>query len=648
MQLALTFDDVDHFVVHVAVVGRAPGRDHAEELRDVQGSDFLVDEVPELAIAACRKSRPVRVADRPPFRVRSRVVALRRADREDDELLRPRIVELEGLARRDEGAGVGFELVFAAVDNEGAVAGNDEQNLLDSLEAMRLRAPGCTANQPLFEPLRARAPVDRHLHGGGVLGVATALDSRLGNDEAAHHLTASALTRGAPKHRSPGWVAACTLRFSHRAAKKESSAADRDDEVAVLVQPRRLAGRDHQRGDRRPDDGGTRNGVAGSQPLEVVAGNLLELTRLVHPRLDALDERIGRVFAAERFDVELLLAHYADPANAEADELDPRLAIGGLRPVLLLVEPFEQLDRLFERVSADVLAGEGRGDDVNLTAVAHVDRAVESHLAGFEALGLQLPRDPRFQLGIGLLDRAEVERSAQRPRDLILVGDVGGDEAEGAVHGSGVRDHDRRDSEIRAVRADVHAGRAAEREEREAARVEPALHRGLVQEVVEEAVRELVHRRRGLDRLEAERLGDLLLEETSRVCDVELGATTQEVPGIEIAEDRVDVGDGRLGAAMRVADGAGVRPGALRANPRRTGALVDRDDAPARKAQRDHIHLRKGVVVAEDERFTLVLDQPLTHRADLEGGASHVRGDDVPQPEFLSEALRADETADRA
>ena len=53
-------------------------------------------------------------------------------------------------------------------------------------------------------------------------------------------------------------------------------------------------------------------------------------------------------------------------------------------------------------------------------------------------------------------------------------------------------------------------------------------------------------------------------------------------------------------------------------------------------------------MVAEDERFTLVLDQPLAHRADLEGRASHVRGDDVSQAELLPEALRADKAADGA
>src|SRR5215212_5657525 len=177
MQLALTVDDVDHLVVHVTVVGRAPRRDHAEELRYVQGSDFLVDEVPKFAIPACGKRGPVRIADRPPFRVMSFVVTLGSADREDDELLRPRIVELEALARRDESAGVGFELVLAAIDEKRAAAGDDEENLLDSLHATRLRAPRCTANQPLFEPLGARGAVDRHLHGGGVPGLGAALDS---------------------------------------------------------------------------------------------------------------------------------------------------------------------------------------------------------------------------------------------------------------------------------------------------------------------------------------------------------------------------------------------------------------------------------------------------------------------------------------
>ena len=180
MQLALTLYDVNNLVVDVAVIGGAPGRDHAEELRHVAGSDFVVDEVAELAIAPGGKRGSVRVTDRPPFRAGRRPVVLRSAYSEDDELLRPRIVELEALAGRDVGPRVGLELMSTAVEDERAATGDDEEDLLDSLEpyaasnapecsesaaARAARSPSCCrsslSRQPCPQPLCGSRPPPR-------------------------------------------------------------------------------------------------------------------------------------------------------------------------------------------------------------------------------------------------------------------------------------------------------------------------------------------------------------------------------------------------------------------------------------------------------------------------------------------------------
>ena len=63
----------------------------------------------------------------------------------------------------------------------------------------------------------------------------------------------------------------------------------------MLVQPRHLTGWDDQRRDRRPDDRGPPNGVAGSQPFEVVAGNLLERSGLVRLASRPSDARVTDV-----------------------------------------------------------------------------------------------------------------------------------------------------------------------------------------------------------------------------------------------------------------------------------------------------------------------------------------------------------------
>ena len=141
-----------------------------------------------------------------------------------------------------------------------------------------------------------------------------------------------------------------------------------------------------------------------------------------------------------------------------------------------------------------------------------------------------------------------------------------------------------RDAELLAVRADVHARGATEREESEAARVEAALHSRLVEEVVEEAVGESAHRRGGGDRIESERLRDLLVEESPRPVDVERGASAEEEVRTEVAEDRVDVRDRRLLATVRVADRPGYEP-ALRGPIRGCRYGLDRDDAATRESE---------------------------------------------------------------
>src|ERR687888_2436912 len=135
VQEALPFEDVDHLVVDVAVHAGATGRDDADELGDVEAADVLVDEVAKLAVRAGRQRRPVTPTHGPP--AWGRLVLLRRGHRHDDEVLRPRRLDLVFLAGCDVGAGVGLELVRLAVDVERALAGDDEQDLLPIAEPPR-------------------------------------------------------------------------------------------------------------------------------------------------------------------------------------------------------------------------------------------------------------------------------------------------------------------------------------------------------------------------------------------------------------------------------------------------------------------------------------------------------------------------------
>src|SRR5688572_21976805 len=118
MECALPFDDVDDLVIDVAM-GRNPARiDDAEELREVVITDLLVGEVLEAPLLSCGKRRTVGSTNRALLGRRVDPVLLVDADGDDDELLGPRVVDLEALAGCDVGAHVRLELVLASLDDQ--------------------------------------------------------------------------------------------------------------------------------------------------------------------------------------------------------------------------------------------------------------------------------------------------------------------------------------------------------------------------------------------------------------------------------------------------------------------------------------------------------------------------------------------------
>ena len=238
---ALALDDVDHLVVDVAVVGCPPRRDHAEELRHVAGADVVVDEVPELAVASGRKRRPVPVADRSLLGAR-RGLVLRCADRDHDELLRPRVVELEAFAGRDVGARVRLEVVGTAVEDERALPRDDEENLLSSSRWSggldRPRAQRISRCSSRSEP---EVP-------SIVTFTAAVSPARRWLSTACSETTKPRIRSTSPLPHPPAILAPRAKKGNPWSA----SAADGEDEVPVLVQPRCLAGRDHEGRDRRP------------------------------------------------------------------------------------------------------------------------------------------------------------------------------------------------------------------------------------------------------------------------------------------------------------------------------------------------------------------------------------------------------------
>ena len=154
-------------------------------------------------------------------------------------------------------------------------------------------------------------------------------------------------------------------------------------------------------------------------------------------------------------------------------------------------------------------------------------------------------------------------------------------------------------------------------------------------------------RRRG--DVEAERLGDRR-DRALGGGDVERHLAAEEAVGAEAAEHEVGIGDGRRGAAERVAGRPGRRARALRPHAQR--AMLDARDRAAAGADLENIHHRdlhrQRPVVAADQRLRGGERLALVDHAGLGGGAAHVEGDGILDAERVAERLRADHAGGRA
>ena len=134
MQDALAFEDVDHFVVDMAVIGCPARRNHTEELSHVAAADLFGHEIAKLAIPARRQQRLVGKPDRSRTGSGGRPVRLWRDCRDGQQILRPWVLDLVRLAGREVDARAGFELVFFAVDDHRPAAGRGVNDLLEAVE----------------------------------------------------------------------------------------------------------------------------------------------------------------------------------------------------------------------------------------------------------------------------------------------------------------------------------------------------------------------------------------------------------------------------------------------------------------------------------------------------------------------------------
>jgi 1-deoxyxylulose-5-phosphate synthase len=186
MQDPLTFEDVDHLVVDVAVIGRPTWGDDAVELRHVAATDLVRDEVAELPISARREHRLVEKPDRPQTGSRGCSVCLRRDRGDGHQLLRAWVFDLVRLAGRKVDARARLELVFLAVDDHHPAAGRGIDDFLEAFEPTRERTAQFVPSQVQLEEPGTRRRVDRGRPRGGVTVETAALQLVFVHDIAGH------------------------------------------------------------------------------------------------------------------------------------------------------------------------------------------------------------------------------------------------------------------------------------------------------------------------------------------------------------------------------------------------------------------------------------------------------------------------------
>src|SRR5215207_6070132 len=158
---SLSIDDVDDFVVRMAVHRCATRWDHAYELGHVETADILVHQVPELAVDARLQHRLVGVADGSARRIDLRAVFLRCLDDDHHELCRAMVLELVLLPCRHVRPCVRLERMLRVAYAKCPSPGLDVEEFLHSAESARSGPTLPAADHALRETLRPVGAVDR-------------------------------------------------------------------------------------------------------------------------------------------------------------------------------------------------------------------------------------------------------------------------------------------------------------------------------------------------------------------------------------------------------------------------------------------------------------------------------------------------------
>ena len=191
----------------------------------------------------------------------------------------------------------------------------------------------------------------------------------------------------------------------------------------------------------------------------------------------------------------------------------------------------------------------------------------------------------------------------------------------------------------------MHRAGAAEGKQRALASIDTTLHRDSRQRPHHGGVGDALHAERQLDDVDTETRGQRR-EGGFRRGDVERDRATQTLRRVEIAQDRIGVGDGRQRAAPSVGRGTRFRAGALRADRQAAGpqchqraaASADRFDGDHRLSHRPSRELGIGGD----------LGRAAQDQADIGRRAAHVEGQHLLKAERRRDAGRRRNPGGRA
>ena len=191
----------------------------------------------------------------------------------------------------------------------------------------------------------------------------------------------------------------------------------------------------------------------------------------------------------------------------------------------------------------------------------------------------------------------------------------------------------------------VHRPGAAERDERELARLDPLLDRERPDRLRHLGVDHVADPLGELDRLQVQLVGELG-DRASRRVDVERHLAACEPGRIDATEDEVRIGDRRLRAAAPVARGARIGARALRTDAQSARLRVG--DRAAARAHGVDVHDRHQQREPFERRLRRDVRPAVDDERDVEARAAHVDADQVRPVEHPRERDAAHRAADRA